>query len=34
MIPELITVKIPQDRIGVLIGDKGVVKWDIEKRSE
>ncbi len=34
MIPEQITVKIPQDRIGVLIGHKGVVKWDIEKRSE
>ncbi|MBE0516990.1 MAG: RNA-processing protein [Methanophagales archaeon] len=26
-------VKIPQDRIGVLIGPKGVVKEDIEKKS-
>jgi ribosomal RNA assembly protein len=34
MITELITVKIPQDRIGVLIGHKGVVKEDIEKKSE
>lgn len=34
MTPEPITVKIPQDRIGVLIGHKGTVKWDIEKRSK
>lgn len=27
-------VKIPQDRIGVLIGHKGIVKEDIEKKSE
>lgn len=27
-------VKIPQDRIGVLIGHKGFVKGDIERKSE
>lgn len=27
-------VKIPQDRIAVLIGQKGIVKGDIEKKSE
>ncbi len=27
-------VKIPQDRIGVLIGHKGIIKEDIEKKSE
>jgi ribosomal RNA assembly protein len=30
----MITVRIPQDRIGVLIGHKGLVKEDIEKVSE